>query len=333
MLETVEVAVSFDTTFEDIELLRQEMEKFVRSPENSRDFQHNLTIDVGGVGNLDKLVLYVAIRHKSNWHNDAVRASRRSKFMCALTLALRKVPIYAPGGGNETLGGPTNPTYSVAVSDEVAAKNRDDASKAKNDKRLVPAEEKKEEEAHEDEVQAIKDFSTRPPVPDVGSHWDTARDDHTLASRDHSLERHQSQDERRRSRDIESLRSDLHKRESTRGRRRAGEGIANLTIGESAPRISMTQASPRSLRLGTFDEEAETGMGPTPYHSNLAASSSHSGPSGFHPPAAGSGTNVPSNVQSNVMHPLQSSPSQRRQNPGLGTQKSPVQGPPPAAQR
>ena len=333
MLETVEVAVSFDTSFEDIELLRQEMEKFVRSPENSRDFQHNITIDVGGVGNLDKLVLYVAIRHKSNWHNDAVRASRRSKFMCALTLALKKVPIYAPGGGNETLGGPTNPTYSVAVTDEVAAKSRDDASKAKNNKRMVPAEEKKEEEAQEDELQAIKDFSSRPPVPDIGGHWDS-RDDHTLASRDRSVEPTQSPEERRRSRDIESLRSDLHKRESTRGRRRAGEGIANLTIGESAPRISMSQASPRSPNLGTFDEEAETGMGMTPYHSNLAATSSRTNPSGFLPhPAGTSNTNVPSNVQSNVPHPLQSSPSQRRQNTGLSVQKSPPQPPPPAAQR
>lgn len=320
MLETVELNVSYDTSFEDIELLRQEMEKFVRSPENSRDFQPSLTIDVGGVGNLDKLVLYVAIKHKSNWHNDAVRASRRSKFMCALALALKKVPIYAPGGGSETLGGPTNPTYSVAVTDDFAAKSRDDAAKAKNEKRMVPAEEKKDEEVEESEIQAVKDFSSRGPIPDIGGHWDT-RDDHTIVSREDA-------DERRRSRDIESLRSDLIQRSSTRGRRKAGEAIPGLTLSESAPRISMTAASTRSPQLGAFDEEAETGMGSTPYHSNLAAQSSHAGPSGYQPYAGGSTSSA--NVQTNMPHPLQSSPSLRRQNPGLSTQRMPPQGPPPS---
>lgn len=58
--------------------------------------------------------------------------------MCALVLALRKVPINGPGGGDATLGSADKPTWSVAVppADAVAAykayKDKSDAS------RLVP---------------------------------------------------------------------------------------------------------------------------------------------------------------------------------------------------
>lgn len=57
---------------------------------------------------------------QSNWSNEMVRAARRSKFMCALVLALRRVPINAPGGGSASLGSADAPTYSVAVTDEQA---------------------------------------------------------------------------------------------------------------------------------------------------------------------------------------------------------------------
>ena len=60
-------------------------------------FQPEIDVEVVGVGDMDKLELRVDIRHKSNWSNETVRAARRSKFMCALVLAMRKVPIRAPG--------------------------------------------------------------------------------------------------------------------------------------------------------------------------------------------------------------------------------------------
>ncbi|CRK23730.1 hypothetical protein BN1708_018057, partial [Verticillium longisporum] len=115
MKEVITIHISYDTSFEDIETLRHEMEAFVRHSDNSRDFQPDVAMGVSSVGDLDKLALDVVIKHKSNWHNEIVRATRRSKFMCALVLSLKKVPIYAPGGGSEALGGPTNPTYSVSV--------------------------------------------------------------------------------------------------------------------------------------------------------------------------------------------------------------------------
>ncbi|KAJ5176175.1 uncharacterized protein N7482_002052 [Penicillium canariense] len=97
MHEQLSVPVSFDTSFAEIQALREEMELFVRDKDNCRDFQPEIDIEVIGVGDMDKLELRVDIRHKSNWSNETVRAARRSKFMCALVLAMRKVPIRAPG--------------------------------------------------------------------------------------------------------------------------------------------------------------------------------------------------------------------------------------------
>ena len=58
--------------------------------------------------------------------------------MCALVLALRKIPINAPGGGGAALGSEDKPSYTVAVSDQQAARNRAAFDKAKDAKRLFP---------------------------------------------------------------------------------------------------------------------------------------------------------------------------------------------------
>ncbi|PWY64777.1 serine/threonine protein kinase [Aspergillus sclerotioniger CBS 115572] len=97
MHERLTISVSFATTFTNIQQLQEEMETFVRDKDNCRDFQPEVTIDVVGLGDMDKMELSVLICHKSNWSNEAVRAARRSKFMCALITAVRKVPIRAPG--------------------------------------------------------------------------------------------------------------------------------------------------------------------------------------------------------------------------------------------
>ncbi|GES57905.1 serine/threonine protein kinase [Aspergillus terreus] len=97
MHEVLTVAVNFDTTFTDIQLLKADMEKFVRDKENCRDFQPDINIDVVGVGDMDKMELSVTICHKSNWANETVRAARRSKFMCALIAAVRRLQIRGPG--------------------------------------------------------------------------------------------------------------------------------------------------------------------------------------------------------------------------------------------
>jgi hypothetical protein len=138
MREQLTVNAHYDTTFEDIQLLKQEMQRFVRDKDNSRDFQPDIDIDVLGFGDMNKMELRVEIKHKSNWSNEAIRAARRSKFMCALVLALKRVPIYAPGGGAAALGSSDAPSYSVSLSPDQAKLNKDAFAAAKEAKKLVP---------------------------------------------------------------------------------------------------------------------------------------------------------------------------------------------------
>jgi hypothetical protein len=250
MYESFEIDISFDTSFEDIELLRLEMETFVRDPENSRDFKPDFTIGIGGVGSLDKLTLQISILHKSNWHNDMVRASRRSKFMCALAAALRKIPIYGPGGGADALGGPENPTYSVSVSDEFASKARDESAKSKKEARLVPPPQT-EEEAKALEEAAVSGLSARPPVREMGATGQWDNNNQLLGS---DLTREASQ---RRGASFESSRSGTVKRTSTSGRRRAGEGLHSYVEGGQGPQAS--PISPTHSRRELWDEEAQAG--------------------------------------------------------------------------
>jgi len=138
MREQVFLYVNADTTLEDIQLLKNEMSAFVTDKDNSRDFQPDIDVELTGLAEMNKLELKVEIRHKSNWANEAVRATRRSKFMCALVLALRKVPIYGPGAGAAAAGDPANPTYSVAISHEMAEANKKEFSENKEKKHMPP---------------------------------------------------------------------------------------------------------------------------------------------------------------------------------------------------
>ncbi|KAJ5143686.1 Mechanosensitive ion channel MscS [Penicillium bovifimosum] len=113
MHEQLTIPVAFDTTFAEVQLLRQEMENFVRDKDNNRDFQPDVNIELGGVGDMDKLQLCVDIRHKSNWSNETIRAARRSKFMCALVLAVRKVQVRGPG-----VARPEEETADAAAGDD-----------------------------------------------------------------------------------------------------------------------------------------------------------------------------------------------------------------------
>lgn len=268
MKEQLDMFISFDTSLEDIELLRKEMESFVRNPENARDFQPDIILEATGIGNMDKLQLKVEIRHKSNWHNESVRAARRSKFMCALVLALRKIPIYGPGGGNEPLGGPTNPGYSVSVSDSEAAAARDKAKEAKEAKRLVSSSNAKTtgtDLGSKKEQSAADNLNKRKPKEAaVDAVWrpEDGSDKDTLNSREASQER------KKREEDIDNLKQGLLKRESTRGRRRPGESLPPMPqLGQ--PGMSLTGPSPeRGFMASTsqvLDEEAELGYNPGQY--------------------------------------------------------------------
>ncbi|TAQ90346.1 hypothetical protein B7494_g1339 [Chlorociboria aeruginascens] len=268
MKEQLDMFISFDTSLEDIDILRSEMEKFVRHPDNSRDFQPDIILEATGIGNMDKLQLKIEIRHKSNWHNETVRAARRSKFMCALVLALRKVPIYAPGGGGDPLGGPSNPGYSVAIDDTWAAEAREKAKKDKDAKRLIPTASAENPAASSSEAlgpmpeeKAAEALNSRRPTLDQAARGSDFESE-TLASNE-SLHK-------QRSNEIDYLSEGLVKRASTRGKRRAGETVPEYSVGDG-PSVSVTQPSPRvepfvSQPISTvIDEEAELGSN-APYY-------------------------------------------------------------------
>ncbi|KAK4167287.1 Mechanosensitive ion channel-domain-containing protein [Cladorrhinum sp. PSN259] len=303
MKETIDVNCSFDTSFEDIELLRQEMENFVRHPDNSRDFQPDIGISCGGVGDLDKLTLKVTIKHKSNWHNDAVRATRRSKFMCALTLALKRVPIYPPGGGSEALGGPKNPTYSVAVTDNFAAEARAKAEQDKEAKRMVKNPGKIETSATEQHAADL--LNTNDPVTEAVDGWGY---DETLSGRDVSIDRSHAVGTGNQGHGL------LGVRESQRGRRRAGDTIPPMSFGDDMPAVQLTRATTGSSSFmgkksmdskRSFDVERQAGIAPTAspfttwtaYESQTAANLAQ-------PPAAYSPPQTATSSSMNLTAPL-----------------------------
>ncbi len=270
MREQILMYINFDTTLEDIQLLKNEMQAFVLDKDNSRDFQPDIDVEVTGIAEMNKMELRVEIRHKSNWANEAVRAARRSKFMCALVLALRKIPIYGPGAGDAALGDVSKPTYSVAVTDAAAAANRDVFAAKKEAKRLVPSKKPDEPKTEDDngkstgsnpfennkgtlrgrtdtrttaatisETAAIETLNTRPPAVDPArDDWAHCRDDSNSSN---STLGDRTSSEARRGNDIEEVRG-LLKRESTRGRRKpvqtapAVPGVA--TIVEPATRAN-----------------------------------------------------------------------------------------------
>ena len=122
MSEKIQLSADFGTTFSQIQKLRREMILFVES--NSRDYASELEVEIVDAKGLDKLLLQIVIKHKSNWQNDALRAHRRNKvnlilvhcslqFMCALVQAVRKVGII---GGGPGIGAAVNPMHIVRTS-------------------------------------------------------------------------------------------------------------------------------------------------------------------------------------------------------------------------
>ncbi|QSZ30734.1 hypothetical protein DSL72_000292 [Monilinia vaccinii-corymbosi] len=265
MKEQLDMFISFDTTLEDIELLRMEMEAFVRNPENSRDFQPDITLEAVGIGNMDKLQLKVEIRHKSNWHNETVRAARRSKFMCALVLALRKIPIHAPGGGTDALGGPLNPNYSVSVTDEWAAHAREESTLTKDSKRLVPTLKNTNPDLGpiDSEEGAADALNARRPGLDYAhsNSYNDADDVPALGVDNFDL--------------YGNPRSSLLKRASTRGRRKPGEHLPPNAF-QSPPGFSVTIDGPSaSGTYGNSFRDEDSSPSSTEYKSSYGSGSGY----------------------------------------------------------
>ena len=226
MSEQLTVDVSFDTSFDDLQILKNELLNFVTDKDNSRDFQPEIEVQILGTTDQSKLSLQVEIKHKSNWANETIRQARRSKFMCALVTAMKAVPIYPPGGGFDLAGTAANPTYNVTTTESEAKEHAEATAKEREDARLVPL--KKIEEAKSPqspssdptsgmagmtrrEVQAIDDLTATNPASDPARDeaWTSSREDSSTLGERPSVDRH----------DLDEVRGML-RRESTRGKRK-----------------------------------------------------------------------------------------------------------------
>ncbi|EOA82563.1 uncharacterized protein SETTUDRAFT_96226 [Exserohilum turcica Et28A] len=229
MREQVSVYCDFGTSFEDINLLKLEMLNFVREPANAREFYPDIDIEVVSIAEMNKLELLVEIRHKSNWSNEALRAARRSKFMCALVVALRKVPINGPGGGDATLGSQDKPTWSVAVPPEEAIAAYKKYKEAADASRLQPANQPKKDGSGAStgvdylgaEDHAISSLNNRRPGHDPvrDDTWEARGDDASTIGR-------RSTDQRP---DLDEVRGLLRKASSV-GKRKGGASLSPYGI-------------------------------------------------------------------------------------------------------
>ncbi|KAL5117514.1 hypothetical protein ACEQ8H_004544 [Pleosporales sp. CAS-2024a] len=228
MRELVSVFCAFDTSFEDINTLKQELISFVKDPANSRDFHSHIEIEVFSIAEMNKLELRVEVLHKSNWSNESLRIARRSKFMCALVLALRKVPIAGPGGSDAALGSADKPTWSVSVPPAEAVAAYKQYTENKDAKRMYPLNKPQENDqgkstgtdyslgAAAGEGEAVNSLTSRRPGVD------TVRDDTWTTRDDASTIGRPSMDARP---DLDEVRGLLHKASSA-GKRKGGATLS-----------------------------------------------------------------------------------------------------------
>ena len=76
MREQIKIFINFDTTMDDINALKHEIQAFVRSKENSRDFFPEVEVDLVGVAEMNKLELRVEVKHKVGGGRRFVRVYR-----------------------------------------------------------------------------------------------------------------------------------------------------------------------------------------------------------------------------------------------------------------
>ena len=173
--------------------------------------------------------------------------------MCALVLALRKIPVYAPGAGGAALGSRDSPSYSVAVSDADAAASRAAFNEAKDAKRMIPAKSAPQTTGFSSdttanqsvastvrnrsptittapapaaEKAALTTLNARQPASDPAHDWETNSNDSSPTDA-----------ARRRSNDIEGVR-DMLRRSSTRGKRKGGNTLAPTMKQPGVPTIA-----------------------------------------------------------------------------------------------
>lgn len=174
--ESRSLLIDFKTTFVDLMYLRTEMEEFLKA--NPRDYLPTLGLSVTEIHELKSMEIKVSWTHKSNWENEALRNKRSTRFMCALTAAIKKVPIGKPGG--LPLGDEGRPLWQIHVEEaegrdvinkikKQASAGRIDADAPKQEELDEDARKKKEkdEKAKKDEDEAREKLTKVPVVKKV----------------------------------------------------------------------------------------------------------------------------------------------------------------------
>ncbi|RXW21641.1 hypothetical protein EST38_g4203 [Candolleomyces aberdarensis] len=96
MSETFTFDVSYATTFEDLEKLRERMLAFVT--DERRDYHPSFDVNIKDFPEQSKMTLAVDIKYKANGQIASLKSKRRNKWICALKQALAEVNIYGPTG-------------------------------------------------------------------------------------------------------------------------------------------------------------------------------------------------------------------------------------------
>ncbi|KAG6874479.1 hypothetical protein C0995_010389 [Termitomyces sp. Mi166 len=115
MSETFTFDVSYATTFNDLEKLREKMLVFVKT--ERRDYQPAFDVIVKG--------------------QDEITASRRNKWICALKTALAELKIYGPAGNPNVPPPPTQ--YTKVPYEEFKAKEHQETEKASKFPEMPPS--------------------------------------------------------------------------------------------------------------------------------------------------------------------------------------------------
>ncbi|KAK0461093.1 Mechanosensitive ion channel-domain-containing protein [Desarmillaria tabescens] len=132
MSETFTFDVSYATSFEDLERLREKMLAFVKG--ERRDYQPVFDVAVVDFPDQEKMTLSAEIKYKSNGQQGGLKAKRRNKWICALKSVLADLHIYGPTGNPDKE--PATKRYTKVPWEKVEADNRKKATEMP----LVPAE-------------------------------------------------------------------------------------------------------------------------------------------------------------------------------------------------
>ncbi|TFK26462.1 hypothetical protein FA15DRAFT_667337 [Coprinopsis marcescibilis] len=123
MSETFTFDVSYSTSFEDLERLREKMLAFVER--EKRDYHPAFDVNIKDFPEQDRMTLSVEIKYKSNAQLGSVKAKRRNKWICALKETLAATQVYGPKGNPNPPPGVTRytevPWADIQAEDHKAA--------------------------------------------------------------------------------------------------------------------------------------------------------------------------------------------------------------------